>query len=491
MRRRSGTRTLALALAASVAAPAARAQITSETVVNNHGILETYRTPYEPGAGTDRVVLVIVFSEYRATERSAVTTATLGGVALRPFGTRENRDANSKNNRMTAFYLPEAELPGGTPELFLRYGPDQSSSLVYLATALNIRQDVLSGTGAVFVAECVGGKANPAGRIAFAPIAADPADLVFSFAGTGKNSNFTDFLNGAEEFLDERVSGPGFSLAGGLQSPQTPATIAGEARLSQGCQRRPVSMQVKLRPLGTSGVLGLPTVAITPDGLAITVTDADRNLRTGGVDRVTVTVVNPRTGQTETLTLFETGPDTGVFTATLPLSNDPSPGAGTMSVRDTDLLDITYDDILTDSGGTQTTTAQAQVRDPATLTATKTVTLPPGGYGVPGQDVSYAITVTNEGTGRADGGSLFLVDALPASMTFLGPVTVTGHPGIDFDAARDVRFAPAGAIPGSLGDCPDAAPGPAAAYLCIAPQGTLPPGDPDPSFTASFPMRIR
>ena len=58
---------------------AAIAQISSETVVNNHDTTREYQRSYTPAAGENRVVIAIIFSEYDLDQNSVVIDATLGG----------------------------------------------------------------------------------------------------------------------------------------------------------------------------------------------------------------------------------------------------------------------------------------------------------------------------------------------------------------------------------------------------------------------------
>ena len=154
--RRTGAGLVAAGLVA--AGSPARAQVTSESFLRNHGTLPTYQTTYTPGTGQDRVVVVIVASEYDLNRQdngqsvpneSVASSVTLGGVPLRSFApstalvgapptSREN--ARNKRNRLSLFYLPEAELPGGASTFSIAY-TQPASSMIYIATALNIRQD--------------------------------------------------------------------------------------------------------------------------------------------------------------------------------------------------------------------------------------------------------------------------------------------------------------------------------------------------------------
>ncbi|MEM0986519.1 MAG: DUF11 domain-containing protein [Pseudomonadota bacterium] len=381
-------------------APAAYAQVTSETLVNNHGTLSTFSLPYTPATGENRAVLVIVFSEYSNGEQSNITSATLGGVPLVSLGTQENRDPSTKNNRMTAFYLPETSIPPGTSTFSVSYGPDPSSSLIYLATAIGVRQSTLATTPVSFNINCIGGSAPTNGTINFAPLSVLANDLVFSFAGTGNDDAFTTFNNGASEFLDERVSSPGFSLAGGLQAPQSDTTISGTASFTDGCHRRPITMQFAIRPLGEDGTLDGPGGHIVGETITYEVTDADLNLRTAVVDDVTIEVVNQTTGETETVTLTETGPDTGIFRGTLATSTTPGPGTdntGTMAVQSGETLSATYTDALDANGGMSIRTVLTNLvpngsEADLALSITGPAATPTRGFSDP-----YTVTLVNQG----------------------------------------------------------------------------------------------
>ena len=495
----------------------ARAQLTSESFLRNHGTMASYATSYTPGTGSDRVVVFIIASEYdlNRTENGAtvpnvseIASISLGGVPLRSFGTngadgtREN--ARNKRNRLSLFYLPEAEIPSGASTFSVSY-TQPASSMIYIATALNIRQDDAI-SAPVFAVNCrnrvwQNGNAR-SGPIAFAPITAAPADKVLSWVVTGDSDTRTTFRNGGTEFLDERRTSPGFSLAGALQSPQTAATIAGDARVSDGCANRPLTMQFRLRPLGQDGALAAPDKAPLGDPVTITVADPDLDLRDSAVDTVTITVTNPRTGQTISVTATETGPGTGVFSASVPTA-DGSGGGGVLGAANGDVLRATYEDALTASGPSATRSADTTLLSGAWLVAQKQVTSL-NAYDLPGSDVLYEIEVRNDGFGSADAGSVFLVDALPALSLVVGdPVAGDGDTapvrfvqqgaGLSFDYATDVGYAGPGAPPTSFAACP-LRPGAGVTsglgYLCVRPRGAMAAGDPDPSFTITFRMRI-
>ena len=78
------------------------------------------------------------------------------------LGTIEAQQA--KRNRMTAFLLPEADIPRGSSTLRVRYGPDPAASLIYLATVLNIDQASASTPPGVLLAIAVPATPTPAAR---------------------------------------------------------------------------------------------------------------------------------------------------------------------------------------------------------------------------------------------------------------------------------------------------------------------------------------
>ena len=149
---------------------------------------------------------------------------------------------------------------------------------------------------------------------------------------------------------------------------------------------------------------------------------------------------------------------------------------------------------------------------PVELQATKTTQVfDPNGDGlfaIPGNDVTYTITVSNSGGGAADDDSLFLVDELPPEITFFNGDADGPGPGTDpvnfaelvatgldpFVFANDVGFSDDAAAPVDFVACdydPVVGFDPAVTYICFNPKGTFLAGDPDPSFSVSFRARIR
>ena len=217
---------------------------------------------------------------------------------------------------------------------------------------------------------------------------------MFSFVGTGKNTAFTTFNNGGQELFDERVTGPGFSFAGAVQTPQSPTSVAGSAFINGGCDRRPSTLQLVLRPLlGSDAELTAPLSRKIGNSVTIEVIDGDRNRRTAFIDTVTVTVRNLRTGELETLVLNETGPNTGIFRASLPtLDGARGPNNnGLMSARTGDILETLYTDVTNSGGASRDLTRQTRLTatdNPAQLLVTKrSVTTATGAdFAVPGNE---------------------------------------------------------------------------------------------------------
>ena len=131
-----------------------------------------------------------------------------------------------------------------------------------------------------------------------------------------------------------------------------------------------------------------------------------------------------------------------------------------------------------------------------------------GLFALPGNDVTYTITIQNVGGGPTDDDSIFLIDGLPPEISFFNgdadgpgpgsdPVNFTDieATGLDpFVFANDVAFSNGAAAPASFADCtytPIAGFDPAVTFVCFNPKGVMQAGDPDPSFSLSFRARIR
>ncbi|MBA3898063.1 MAG: hypothetical protein H0X36_13225 [Sphingomonadaceae bacterium] len=168
--------------------------------------------------------------------------------------------------------------------------------------------------------------------------------------------------------------------------------------------------------------------------------------------------------------------------------------------------------------GSSSTASNGEVEDyaitifgPAVLSTTKTSAVydPANAnlFAVPGNDVLYTITTSNIGTGPADANSVFVVDALPATVEFFngdvdgaGPATgavaftQTGA-GLTFTLATDLRYSNLAGAPASFAACaytPIAGYDPAVRYVCLNPKGTmLSGGAPAPKFSVQFRTRIK
>jgi hypothetical protein len=144
------------------------------------------------------------------------------------------------------------------------------------------------------------------------------------------------------------------------------------------------------------------------------------------------------------------------------------------------------------------------------LTAVKSVSMAAssgvGLFAIPGSDVYYTLTVTNSGDGPVDQDSLFLADPIPPEVEFYngdvdgaGPATdpvyftQTGA-GLLFNAGGDLAFSDSASAPPNFAACayvPLAGYDPNVRYVCLNPKGAMSAGDPDPSFTVQFRVRIK
>ncbi|WP_371397830.1 hypothetical protein [Fretibacter rubidus] len=169
--------------------------------------------------------------------------------------------------------------------------------------------------------------------------------------------------------------------------------------------------------------------------------------------------------------------------------------------------EIIFARTVCDGGAPQTTTSYTIINDDARLEANKTVAMynPSGGiadYAIPGNEVVYTIAVENTGLIAVDSNSIFLTDRLPPEVEFyngtgggVGAVTFsTTAPGLSFNAATDLTFSDQTAQPVDVSDCSySASTGHDAniKHVCFSPQGVLPPGDPNPSFSVQFRTRVK
>lgn len=131
-------------------------------------------------------------------------------------------------------------------------------------------------------------------------------------------------------------------------------------------------------------------------------------------------------------------------------------------------------------------------------------------YAVPGNDVIYTLTLTNEGGGATDADSVVLIDKLPGEVEFFngdidtgGPDVWPGTDPVGWDAGTtgltlawpaDVGFSNAAGRPADFASCtytPLAGYDPAVTYVCFNPKGAMAAGDPDPTATIAFRARIK
>lgn len=166
----------------------------------------------------------------------------------------------------------------------------------------------------------------------------------------------------------------------------------------------------------------------------------------------------------------------------------------------------------------------SQICSPAPdLQATKTIAVfDPSGTGstdifaIPGNDVTYTITVSNAGGGSVDADTILLIDQLPTEIVFINGDADGPGPGGDpvifediettgltlpFDFANDVGFSNAVTRPATFAECsysptvPFGEPDPAVRFVCINPKGSMGSAPttvaPDPTFAVSFRARIR
>jgi len=186
-------------------------------------------------------------------------------------------------------------------------------------------------------------------------------------------------------------------------------------------------------------------------------------------------------------------------------------GAGTLSFSGT-FTSVSYTSNAT-TGGDNTTRWAVGVDattcggGSAALTGSKSVTVYTGSatnpdlYAIPGEDVIYAITVENTGTGPADADTIELIDAMPPEVSFYNGTTPefggavidwaeTGT-GLSFTPATDVAYSNStSGAPADFSACTYAPVGsydPNVTHVCFNPKGTMAAGS---QFTVSFRARI-
>jgi len=127
-------------------------------------------------------------------------------------------------------------------------------------------------------------------------------------------------------------------------------------------------------------------------------------------------------------------------------------------------------------------------------------------FSIPGNDVIYNIEVQNVEESRPDDDSVFVIDALPANISFFngdiddgGPLSnpvafIDNGSNLTFNFATDVRFSKSAAPPSNFDDCtdtPSAGYDPTIRFICFNPKGSFATGTPTPSFTLQFRAQIQ
>lgn len=132
---------------------------------------------------------------------------------------------------------------------------------------------------------------------------------------------------------------------------------------------------------------------------------------------------------------------------------------------------------------------------------------PPGTipFSIPGNDMLYTISVSNNGSAATDSNSVFFVDSLPGFVTYFngdvdgagpatGPVSFTaGSSGLTFNAATDLRYSNAVAAPANFAACsytPVVGYDPGVRHICFNPKGAMSSGG-APAPQANFQIRTR
>jgi len=164
-------------------------------------------------------------------------------------------------------------------------------------------------------------------------------------------------------------------------------------------------------------------------------------------------------------------------------------------------FDITSEFSLTYAS--QSTTTQ--------LVASETVTVfdptSLGLYAIPGNDVISSLTMTNTGDGTTDNDSIVVIKNIASETIFYNADIDDGGPetdpvaftqssgaGLSFNYAADVKYSNGSTPPADMSECDYE---PATGYdvnvrfVCINPKGGMAPGDPDPTVTLSYRMRIQ
>ncbi|QCE40326.1 gliding motility-associated C-terminal domain-containing protein [Psychroserpens sp. NJDZ02] len=131
---------------------------------------------------------------------------------------------------------------------------------------------------------------------------------------------------------------------------------------------------------GVTGTVDITDTSVPGDTLDVVVTDNDLNTDSAVIETIIVTVVSDN-GETENVTLTETGVDTGVFEGTVNTTSGAVAGTdndGTFNTQTGDELTVTYNDVLTATGGTASPTDTDDVVGGVTGTVDITDTSVPG-----------------------------------------------------------------------------------------------------------------
>lgn len=190
---------------------------------------------------------------------------------------------------------------------------------------------------------------------------------------------------------------------------------------------------------------------------------------------------------------------TGSFTANVPVNVGDV--ISTTTTRKTGA--VTYD-ISSEFSGNATAALAGDLK-----VAIDSAVYDPGGSNlksVPQNDMLITVTVSNDIGLSTTADTIVIIVDVPSDLVFYNgdiddagpqtnPVSYDGSnaPGLTFTYGTDVRFSDAAVKP-AFADCdyiPPAGYDPAVRFICINPKGTLPAGDPEPSFYMQMRQRIR
>ncbi|MDI6792020.1 MAG: OmpA family protein [bacterium] len=178
------------------------------------------------------------------------------------------------------------------------------------------------------------------------------------------------------------------------------------------------------------------------DTIYLELTDEDK----AGAGSLQVTVSDPTTGDNETITVTETTTP-GVFRGSLPnsLTQGGNDNDGTLKVNRGDPITAGYTD-LQYPPDTATDTAAIASAAPDLTSSSKESSLEDAnndGYGNPGEEISYTITIRN--TGGAPAENVIVTDPIPDYTTYLSG-SISGRRGSETGLPDSLRWQ-IGAIP--------------------------------------------